>query len=101
MVEIPCVRTPREHAAARFEGSEKIPLDYDSSLGSNRSVIVMRPRFDHLASPTLEPPRAARVQSMGQLILWLFSLKRFFDKMEGLSRAMFSSMDELWCSVSC
>ena len=47
MVEFPFhhVWTPREHVAARFGGSEKISLDFDSSLGSDRFVIVMRPRI--------------------------------------------------------
>ena len=48
-----------------------------------------------------EPLRVAGVRSRDRLVLQSFSLKCFFDKTEGLSRAMFSSVDEAWCSVSC
>ena len=39
------IRTLWEHVAVGFGGSEKIPLDSNPSLGSNRSAIVLRPRI--------------------------------------------------------
>ena len=49
-----------------FRGPEKISLDSNPSLGSDRSAIVMRPRiWSPLASPTsLEPPRVAGVKAL-------------------------------------
>ena len=43
-----CDRTPWENVAARFGGPEKISLDSDPSLGSDRSAIVIR---QHIRSP--------------------------------------------------
>ena len=37
--------TPWDHVAMGFRGPEKISLDSDPSLGSDRSAIVMQPRI--------------------------------------------------------
>ena len=67
MVEIPfCrVRTPREHVGERFGGSEKISLDSDSSLGSDRFVIVMRPRIQSPCESNSRAPMRSKVPVEG------------------------------------
>ena len=46
------------------------------------------------------PLRVAGVRLRGRLALYAFSLKRFFDETEGLSRATLSLLGESWCLVS-
>jgi len=100
MVEIPFrrVQTPQEHVAAGFRESEKISLDSDSSLGFDRSVIGMRPRIRSPCKSNSRAPMRSKgpVEGLAHLKVVL-PQEFFFDKMEGLSRAMFSSMDESWC----
>ena len=83
-------------------GSKKISLDFDPALGSDRSAIIMRPciRFPCESNFPRAPARSkGPIEGSAHLVVIL--PQAFFDKIEGQSRAMFSSMDKSWCLVSC
>ena len=101
VIPLCCDRTPWEHLAMGFGGLEKISLDSDPSLGSDRSAIIMRPciRFPCESNFPRAPARSkGPIEGSAHLVIVL--PQAFFDKMVGLSRALFSSMDKSWCSVS-
>jgi hypothetical protein len=77
-----------------FRGLEKIPLGSDPSLGSDRSAVRMRPRTRPLCESNLQAPVRSRGPIEGSARLVIVFPLAFFDKMDGLSRAMFSSLDE-------
>jgi hypothetical protein len=66
------------------------------------SLVRMRPRIGLFASlsPRAPAPSRGLVEGSSRLMIVLPQVF-FFGKTEGLSHAMFSLLDESWCSMSC